>query len=52
VEVIGYCEECDEKIDKRRLEIIPFALCCIECQKKIGEEEKIKTVIRHQQFID
>jgi len=36
----GYCEECDEKIDRRRLEIIPFALYCVKCQRKIEEERK------------
>lgn len=36
----GCCEECGEKINKRRLEIIPFALNCVKCQRQIEEERK------------
>ena len=28
----GLCEECDEPIGKRRLELLPWVRLCIECQ--------------------
>jgi DnaK suppressor protein len=34
----GLCEECGEKIDKRRLEIIPFSSYCVDCQKRMEKE--------------
>lgn len=30
----GICENCNEKIDLRRLEIMPEANACLKCQKK------------------
>ncbi len=27
----GYCEECGEAIDEKRLKAIPFAIRCIDC---------------------
>ncbi len=30
----GICQRCDKKISKKRLEAIPWALYCIECQQK------------------
>jgi len=30
----GYCEECDEPINPKRLEFDPTALLCIECATK------------------
>lgn len=30
----GYCTECDEPINPRRLELHPTALRCIECETK------------------
>ncbi len=32
------CEECGEKIDKKRLEILPFTSHCIQCQRRMEEE--------------
>lgn len=31
----GYCSDCGDPIDENRLEVIPFALNCIECQKNL-----------------
>jgi DnaK suppressor protein len=36
----GICEECGEKIDRKRLEILPFVPHCIRCQKRIEEENR------------
>ena len=30
----GTCEDCEAKIPKARLDIIPMARCCVECQAK------------------
>jgi DnaK suppressor protein len=30
----GVCELCAKKINKERLKAIPFAKCCIDCQRK------------------
>ena len=30
----GYCEECGEEIDRRRLEVMPFTRYCIDCQRE------------------
>ncbi len=36
----GYCEECDELIAFERLKAVPFTCHCIECRRKIEEEER------------
>jgi DnaK suppressor protein len=36
----GLCEECDIKIPKARLKVVPFAKYCVECQEKMEREEK------------
>ena len=36
----GICEECGEKIDKKRLEILPFTPYCVHCQRRIEEENR------------
>lgn len=33
-DIYGYCDECGEQIDRRRLEVIPFARYCIDCQRE------------------
>lgn len=30
--VTGLCEDCDEPIPARRLQLVPNAACCIACQ--------------------
>ena len=41
----GYCEECGEEIPIERLEFLPFAKYCIECQEEIEEEMGKKTSV-------
>jgi len=36
----GRCEECDEKINKERLKILPFAKYCVTCQAEIEKRER------------
>lgn len=36
----GECEECGEPIDEERLAILPFALLCIECQRRAEVEAR------------
>jgi len=31
----GFCEECGEEINKKRLKVIPFAKYCIRCQSEM-----------------
>lgn len=35
----GICEECGEQIGEKRLQAVPFALCCVDCQR---EKENVK----------
>jgi DnaK suppressor protein len=36
----GECERCGEPIAEKRLEALPFARYCIDCQRLIEQEEK------------
>jgi DnaK suppressor protein len=36
----GACERCGEDIAERRLEALPFARYCIECQRRVENEER------------
>ena len=36
----GSCERCGEAISDKRLEALPFARYCIECQRAVEEEER------------
>jgi DnaK suppressor protein len=36
----GICEECGEAMAPGRLEALPFAVYCIDCQERIEEEEE------------
>jgi DnaK suppressor protein len=38
----GICEECNEEIDEKRLQVIPFAVLCRDCQEQRELAEKIK----------
>ncbi len=38
----GFCAECDEEISKKRLEIQPYSIYCVECQEKM-ETNKLLT---------
>lgn len=33
-DIYGYCEECGQEIDGRRLEVMPFTRYCIVCQRE------------------
>jgi DnaK suppressor protein len=33
-DIYGYCEECGQEIDRRRLEVMPFTRYCIDCQRE------------------
>ncbi len=39
----GACERCGEPISDKRLEALPFARHCIDCQRLIEEEERMAT---------
>lgn len=39
----GSCERCGEAIADRRLEALPFARYCIDCQRVVEEEERLTT---------
>src|SRR5262249_8576164 len=39
----GACERCSEPISEKRLEALPFARHCIDCQRVIEEEERMAT---------
>jgi DnaK suppressor protein len=39
----GSCERCSEPISEKRLEALPFARHCIDCQRVIEEEERMAT---------
>ena len=34
----GTCENCEEAIPKKRLEVFPSAMHCVECQSKLEKE--------------
>ena len=36
----GDCERCAESIAEKRLEALPFARYCIDCQRLVEEEER------------
>lgn len=38
----GFCEECGESINSKRIEVLPFAKCCLECQGKIETKKKAR----------
>jgi DnaK suppressor protein len=39
----GECERCGEAIAEKRLDALPFARYCIDCQRVIEQEEKAAT---------
>ena len=36
----GECERCGEPIGEKRLDALPFARYCIECQRRLEREDK------------
>jgi DnaK suppressor protein len=39
----GACERCGEPIAEKRLDALPFARYCIDCQRVIEQEERMAT---------
>ena len=39
----GTCERCGEAIADKRLDALPFAKHCIDCQRIVEEEERLAT---------
>jgi DnaK suppressor protein len=39
----GTCERCSEPIAEKRLDAVPFARYCINCQRLVEEEERMAT---------
>ena len=38
----GFCEECEEPINEKRLQLMPFALFCVRCQSELERQAKIR----------
>jgi DnaK suppressor protein len=38
----GYCEECEEPISEKRLQLMPFALYCVRCQSELERQAKLR----------
>jgi DnaK suppressor protein len=38
----GFCEECEEPINEKRLQFMPFALFCVRCQSELERQAKIR----------
>lgn len=38
----GVCEDCGEEIPRERLEVMPFAILCKDCQEKKEQIEKLE----------
>lgn len=38
----GLCEECDEPINEKRLELMPFARFCVRCQSELERQAKMR----------
>ena len=43
--IYGLCEVCGARIDRARLEVLPHAKCCLDCQSR-QEHSGIRTVSR------
>ena len=38
----GFCEECEEPINEKRLQLMPFAHFCVRCQSELERQAKIR----------
>ena len=38
----GLCEECDEAINEKRLQLMPFARFCVSCQSELERQAKMR----------
>jgi DnaK suppressor protein len=50
----GLCEECEEPISEKRLQLMPFARFCVRCQSELERRAKIRgetfTDINHMEY--
>ena len=38
----GFCEECAEAINEKRLQLMPFARFCVRCQSELERQAKMR----------
>ena len=38
----GFCEVCEEPINEKRLQLMPFALFCVRCQSELERQARIR----------
>ncbi|MDR2104853.1 MAG: TraR/DksA C4-type zinc finger protein [Deferribacteraceae bacterium] len=38
----GICQDCEDEIDERRLEIVPFARFCLSCKNELERKGLVK----------
>lgn len=38
----GLCEECEEPINEKRLQLMPFARFCVRCQSELERQAKMR----------
>jgi DnaK suppressor protein len=50
----GFCEECEEPINEKRLQLMPFARFCVRCQAELERRAKMRgetfTDINHMEY--
>jgi DnaK suppressor protein len=50
----GFCEECEEPISEKRLQLMPFARFCVRCQSELERRAKMRgeifTDINHMEY--
>ena len=50
----GFCEECEEPISEKRLQLMPFARFCVRCQSELERRAKMRgetfTDINHLEY--
>ena len=50
----GICEECEEAIGEKRLQLMPFARFCVRCQSELERRAKIRgetfTDLNHMEY--
>jgi DnaK suppressor protein len=44
-DIYGICEECGAEIGEKRLQVLPFAAFCLECQETLEEKEVSERII-------
>jgi DnaK suppressor protein len=50
----GFCEECEEPINEKRLLLMPFARLCVRCQSELERRAKMRgetlTDLNHMEY--